>query len=95
MDVFIMDYKVNYAEKLFDTRWASKRNAILNRDGNKCVICSKSNGKLQVHHKQYHYIKRLQKHVDPWDYDDKYLITLCESCHNRGHSKFQVPVKFI
>ncbi len=90
-----MDYKVRYGEKLFDPRWISKRKAILRRDGNSCVICRKSNVKLQVHHKQYHFIKRLQKHVDPWDYDDRYLITLCESCHNRGHSKYQVPVKLI
>ena len=31
----------------------------------------------------------------PWDYDDKYLITLCKDCHNRGHAKYVVPKKFI
>ncbi|MCH8555976.1 MAG: hypothetical protein LAT76_12520, partial [Schleiferiaceae bacterium] len=87
--------KVYYGEKLFDDKWKQKRDEILSRDGKKCVICGKSEGKLHVHHKQYHFIKRLQRHVDPWDYDDKYLITLCESCHSRGHSKFKVPVKYI
>lgn len=90
-----MNQKVNYGAKLFDPRWLRKRKAILKRDGHMCVVCKTSDLKLQVHHKQYHFIKRLQKHVDPWDYDDRYLVTLCERCHGRGHSKFQVPLKYI
>jgi 5-methylcytosine-specific restriction endonuclease McrA len=87
--------KVTYREKLFDPRWLEKKKHILARDNNKCVICGKSEGKLCVHHKQYHFIKRLETHVEPWDYEGKYLITLCESCHNRGHYRYQVPVKYI
>jgi 5-methylcytosine-specific restriction endonuclease McrA len=87
--------RVSYEEKLFDPRWAEKKKSILLRDGNKCVICGKSEERMCVHHKQYHFIKRLEKHVDPWDYEDKYLVTLCDSCHNRGHYRYQVPVKYI
>lgn len=90
-----MTQKVNYAEKLFDPKWKEKRNKILNRDNNQCRICSSKEEKLVVHHKQYHFVRRLQKHVDPWDYDDKYLVSLCESCHNRGHNKFTIPIKYI
>lgn len=87
--------KVQYAEKLFDPRWAQKRKEILKRDQYCCVICKVKSNKLQVHHKQYHFIKRLQKHVDPWDYAPKYLISLCESCHQRGHYHYDVPIKYI
>jgi 5-methylcytosine-specific restriction endonuclease McrA len=89
--------KVHYGEKLFDQRWLEKRKRILTRDNNKCVICSKSKNEssLHVHHKQYHFIKRLEIHVEPWAYNDKLLVTLCESCHNRGHYRYQVPVKYL
>lgn len=89
------DIKVNYGVKLFDPRWIKKKKKIFERDGNKCVICKYQGPDLIAHHKQYHYIKRLQMHLDPWDYNDKYLITLCKSCHRRGHYRYNVPIKFI
>lgn len=90
-----MTEKVHYGEKLFDPRWIAKKKIILERDNRKCVICGKSEGKLHVHHKQYHFKKRLQVHVDPWDYNDNLLVTLCESCHSRGHYRYKVPIKYI
>lgn len=90
-----MTERINYGEKLFDLRWKNKRKQILDRDSNKCKICGKSEGKLHVHHKQYHFIKRLQIHVDPWDYDNKLMIAVCESCHSRGHYRYKVPIKYI
>jgi len=90
-----MTNKVYYGVKLFDPRWIEKRKRILNRDNNKCIICGKTGVKLQIHHKQYHFIKRLQTHVEPWDYNDNLLVSLCESCHNRGHNSFKVPIKYI
>lgn len=84
-----------YGQKLFDPRWIEKRKKILNRDNNSCQICSNSSVKLHIHHKQYHFIKRLDRHVDPWEYDDRLLITLCESCHSKGHKKYEVPIKYI
>jgi 5-methylcytosine-specific restriction endonuclease McrA len=84
----------SYREKLFDKRWLLKRAIILARDNRQCVICGNTEH-LVVHHKQYHYIKKLHMFCTPWDYDDKYLITLCASCHNRGHHKFEIPIKNI
>jgi hypothetical protein len=31
----------------------------------------------------------------PWEYPDRLLVTLCESCHQKGHKVFNVPIKFI
>ena len=84
----------SYIEKLFDPRWSRKRSEILNRDNYHCVICGNKDD-LVVHHKQYHFISRFGRYRDPWDYNDKYLITLCKSCHERGHCRFKVPVKNI
>lgn len=90
-----MNLKVNYGEKLFDPRWIAVRKRILERDKYMCKNCQKTDIKLQVHHRQYHFIKRLNMHVDPWNYADKFLITLCESCHSRGHRLFEIPIKYI
>lgn len=80
----------SYKGKLFDPKWQRKRKHILERDHFKCVLCN-STGGLSVHHKQYHFSTKLNRYRDPWEYADKYLITLCESCHRRGHAKFEVP----
>lgn len=80
----------SYSALLFDKRWKAKREKIMSRDGYKCVICgSKEN--LTVHHTQYHVNKDGLKFA-PWDYDDKYIITLCNDCHTRGHAKYRVPI---
>ena len=34
---------------------------------------------LQVHHKKYF------NNLEPWEYDHKYLVTLCKDCHKRIH----------
>ncbi|PWB27918.1 HNH endonuclease signature motif containing protein [Flavobacterium sp. HTF] len=79
----------SYGALLFTVEWKTKRNQILTRDG-KCIICS-STENLQIHHRQYHFIVRENKFKLPWDYEDYLLITLCEVCHRRGHSKYKVP----
>lgn len=78
-----------YGALLFRPEWRAKREEILRRDKN-CVICNGATA-LQVHHRQYHFIVRENKFRLPWEYSDNLLITLCESCHKRGHSKFKVP----
>lgn len=83
-----------YSELLFDERWKLKRKEILIRDQSKCTICQDKT-KLQVHHRQYHFIKELGQFKTPWDYENHLLITLCENCHKRGHSKFKVPTIYI
>jgi hypothetical protein len=27
----------------------------------------------------------------PWDYEDRYLVTLCKKCHEAGHALIKVP----
>lgn len=80
----------SYGGLLFHPRWKLKRIEILTRDMYRCIHC-KSDKTLQVHHRQYHFIVSQQKFRLPWEYPDHLLITLCESCHNRGHNKYKVP----
>ena len=78
-----------YGALLFRPEWRAKRTEILTRD-KCCVICNSSDS-LHVHHRQYHFVVRENKFKLPWEYSDNLLITLCESCHKRGHSKFKIP----
>ena len=84
----------SYGGLLFDPRWKTKRAEIMARDNGCCVIC-KGAEELLVHHRQYHYVKAANGFKVPWDYPEHLLITLCKSCHQRGHSKFKVPILFI
>ena len=75
----------NYSDKLKDPRWQKKRLQIMNRDGFSCRNCGDSESTLQVHHLEYM--------NNPWDVDDKKLLTLCESCHNE-FSELNSKIKF-
>lgn len=68
-----------YEERLKDTRWIAKSKAIKVRDNFRCRKC-RSNKRLQVHHKVYVSGRK------PWEYDDRYLITLCNDCHEKEHA---------
>jgi len=65
----------NYSEKLRDPRWQKKRLEILERDGWMCQKCFDPESTLVVHHRRY------LPNIEPWDYPDDLLITLCEDCH--------------
>ena len=80
-----------YGALLFDPKWRHRRTEILLRDAEACTIC-KSTDTLQIHHRQYQFVVRQNKFKLPWEYPDYLLITLCESCHKRGHSKYKVPI---
>jgi hypothetical protein len=67
---------MNYSEKLKDPRWQRKRLEILERDEWMCKKCFDSESTLVVHHLKY------EQGKEPWECDGKYLITLCESCHD-------------
>lgn len=67
---------MNYSEKLRDPRWQKKRLKILERDNFTCLNCNSDNVSLSVHHKEY------IKGSEPWEYSDKYLVTLCQPCHD-------------
>jgi hypothetical protein len=60
--------------------WILRRKQIKRRDGYKCIRCGNCNGEeLQVHHLIYDYAL----HV--WEYEDQFLITLCNTCHTKEH----------
>ncbi|HOU31627.1 MAG TPA: HNH endonuclease [Bacteroidales bacterium] len=84
----------SYGSALFDPRWKAARERILARDKQRCLNCG-STENLQIHHRQYHFSKSLNDFVRPWEYNQKYLITLCESCHSKGHRLYRVPVKTV
>lgn len=84
----------SYRGANFDLRWLEKRKKILKRDNYECQVC-KSKENLQVHHRQYLFSRRKQRMHYPWEYPDRLLITLCESCHQKGHKLFKVPIKHI
>lgn len=69
---------MTYSEKLRDPRWQRKRLEILQRDNWTCIHCNSKDKPLQVHHVLY--LK-----INPWEYPDHLLQTLCEDCHkDRG-----------
>lgn len=74
-----MAEKKSYSEKLKDPRWQKKRLEILSRDHWRCRHCGDGTVTLHVHHLKYFNGR------NPWDYDDNYLITLCEECHKTDH----------
>lgn len=56
------------------------------RDKFTCQMCGAkaSDGTtLNVHHLRYH------RGAQPWEYDDKELLTLCESCHKKEHDRIR------
>lgn len=75
-----VNFSREYKEQLKHPFWFKKRKEILKRDDYKCRLCgSKQN--LQVHHIKYINDKMA------WEYKNKYLITLCDVCHNKVHSE--------
>lgn len=80
----------SYGALLFHPNWKAKRKEILQRDLHRCVNCS-SDKRLQVHHRQYHFMANAKQFRLPWDYPNHLLITLCEPCHHTGHNKYKVP----
>ncbi len=75
--------KSKYGKLLLDLRWKAKAQKIKKRDRNKCTVCG-STKRLLVHHTYYYKNK-----VNPWEYPDKSLLTLCKSCHDDYHRHFE------
>ena len=76
---------------LLTKRWKDKREIILMRDDRKCRNCGNKQH-LQIHHRQYHRNRITGLLKEPWDYLNRYLITLCNKCHEAGTKQFKVPV---
>ena len=76
--------KQDYSEKLRDGRWQKKRLEILDRDSFHCLCCIHSESKpLNVHHLYY------EKGLEPWEYDNDAMVTLCDDCHDIIHNNLQ------
>lgn len=69
---------MTYSEKLRDPRWQKKRLEILQRDNFTCKLCSDNTTELHVHHAAY------KKGLDPWEYQDEWLHTVCSRCHEHA-----------
>jgi 5-methylcytosine-specific restriction endonuclease McrA len=65
---------MSYQSQLLNKEWKLKRLEIIERDNNECQVCMSAD-KLEVHHKKY------LPNIKAWEYENKYLITLCKSCH--------------
>ena len=83
---------LSYEDLLKTEEWSEKRQKILNRDNNKCVYCGKTHN-LQVHHKYYSKYPNGFR-VYPWNYPDDALITLCDECHKKVHSKKKIKTYY-
>ena len=69
----------SYWQKLKDPRWQKRRLEILSSSEFRCEACLNGDETLHVHHLKY------DKGKDPWEYDDNWLVVLCESCHEEWH----------
>lgn len=70
---------MKYSEKLNNPLWQRKRLEIFTRDNWSCTQCGCEYRTLHIHHKTY------IKGANPWEYDDKFLTTLCHICHQKEH----------
>lgn len=77
---------MSYAELLKHPLWQKRRLEIFVRDNWTCQRCDYSladaekegntANQFHAHHTIYFYKRK------PWDYEDKYLYTLCSKCHD-------------
>jgi hypothetical protein len=78
-----------YSKKLRDPRWQKKRLEILGRDKFTCRMCADTTITLHVHHTYY------ASGRDPWDYPDRSLVTLCETCHEGETEGIRAAKEFL
>lgn len=90
----IIPYKnvETYDDLLQRKEWKDKRLKILKRDKFQCRYCH-SNDNLNIHHKYYSIYPNKLK-VEPWNYPDDALITLCENCHHKLHLRKKIKVYY-
>lgn len=82
----------NYQALLQTKEWENKRIKILDRDHRRCAYCG-NRFHLHVHHKYYSAYPNGVL-VDPWNYPDDALITLCSYCHQRVHARKKIKVYY-
>lgn len=74
---------MTYQEKLQNVRWKIKRNRVIQKDNHECRFCQLQNKSNHVHHGYY------EKGLEPWEYEDESLWTLCERHHKQIHEWLQ------
>jgi hypothetical protein len=87
---------MTYYEKLKDPRWQKLRLEVFERENWTCQDCGAKDKTLHAHHKFY------KKGSDPWEYDNRHLMCVCDECHNMRHyvinelqeviSSFSIPM---
>ena len=70
---------MTYQEQLLHPKWKAKKEIVLCRDNQKCILCHQ-------HHEQYeslhiHHTLYLNNHL-AWQYPLSNLISLCAACHH-------------
>jgi 5-methylcytosine-specific restriction endonuclease McrA len=75
----------SYSDKLQLPSWQKRRLEVMQRDSWSCRSCGETKIQLQVHHVDY------IPGIDPADYPDDMLVTLCQVCHDkeRGRDKLE------
>lgn len=71
---------MTYGEQLKDPRWLEVKVQILRRDNFACVCCNETGKIMNVHHGVYF------KDRMAWEYESKYLHTVCKDCHKLAHN---------
>lgn len=66
----------------------------MQRDDFSCQFCTSDTETLNVHHKKY------ENGKEPWEYENHFLVTLCEDCHemetlNRKDSEAKLIKSFL
>ena len=82
----------SYSSKLRDARWQRKRLEIMKRDEFRCRCCysgEEDEITLNVHHAYY------ESGLNPWEYPDDSLTTLCSVCHESVSSAMKSATKAI
>jgi hypothetical protein len=77
---------MGYLKLLKDSRWKFRSKSIKERDEFTCKKCGDKKKELNVHH--LYYIIGL----NPWDYPNNALITLCVDCHVIEHKNNTIPI---
>ena len=71
---------MTYSEQIKHPKWQKKRLEILERDEFRCTNCDSKDDTLHVHHYLYKKDRKI------WEYNNKYLTTLCDECHSNWHT---------
>jgi hypothetical protein len=62
-------------------KWMNLRKRILYRDNYRCKACESKARPMHVHHTIY----QIDKFI--WEIEEKFLMTLCQTCHEDIHER--------